>query len=53
VAERWVLDQPTVAGVIIGARLGYKEHVKDNLRVFSVKLDEIDNAAITAVQVKK
>ena len=32
VATRWVLDQPAVAAVIVGARLGESEHRADNLR---------------------
>ena len=35
VATRWVLDQPAVAAVIVGARLGESEHRADNLRIFS------------------
>ncbi len=31
VATRWVLDQPAVAAVIVGARLGEREHREDNL----------------------
>jgi diketogulonate reductase-like aldo/keto reductase len=30
----------------------YKQHVKDNRKVFSFKLDEQDKAAIAAVQQK-
>lgn len=49
VASRYVLQQPAVAGVIIGARLGEREHVEDNLRLFQFSLDagavrEIDAA---------
>mmetsp|Transcript_10617 Transcript_10617/g.17868 ORF Transcript_10617/g.17868 Transcript_10617/m.17868 type:complete len:487 (-) Transcript_10617:129-1589(-) len=53
VAQRWVLDQPAVGGVIVGVRFGYSEHVKDNRNVFSFQLDEEDRAAIAAVQKKK
>ena len=31
VATRWVLEQPAVAAVIVGARLGEREHRADNL----------------------
>ena len=44
VATRWVLDQPHVAGAIVGAR--YAEHLPDNLAVFRFALDEVDRAAI-------
>ena len=49
VASRYVLDQPAVAGVIAGARLGLSQHIEDNARVFGVKLDSEDEAAIGAV----
>ncbi|MGI9357082.1 MAG: aldo/keto reductase [Rhizobiaceae bacterium] len=42
VATRWVLEQPQVAAIIIGARLGENFHAKDNLRLFSFHLDEND-----------
>jgi enamine deaminase RidA (YjgF/YER057c/UK114 family) len=46
VATRWVLDQPAVAAVIVGARLGESEHRADNERVFSFKLDGEDLARL-------
>ncbi|MEJ2120330.1 MAG: aldo/keto reductase [Alphaproteobacteria bacterium] len=46
VASRWVLEQPAVAGVIIGARLGEREHRGDNLRLFSFALDAQDHAML-------
>ncbi len=49
VATRCILDQPTVAGVIVGARLGIAEHRADNERVFALALDEADRAQIQAV----
>ena len=48
VATRWVLEQPAVAAVIVGARLGESEHRADNLRLFSFALDEEDHARIDA-----
>jgi aryl-alcohol dehydrogenase-like predicted oxidoreductase len=51
VATRHVLDQPHVAGVIIGAR--YAEHLADNLAVFGFRLDQDDNAAIGNVLAKR
>jgi aryl-alcohol dehydrogenase-like predicted oxidoreductase len=47
VATRWVLDQPEVAGIIIGAR--YADHLPDNLAVFRFAMDEADRAALDAV----
>jgi len=46
VAARWVLDHPAVAAVIVGARLGEREHRSDNLRVFSFALDAADRALV-------
>lgn len=46
VASRWVLEQPAVAAVIIGARLGEREHRDDNLRLFSFALDAEDHRRI-------
>ncbi|WP_439596368.1 aldo/keto reductase [Falsiroseomonas sp.] len=47
VATRWVLDQPHVAGAIVGAR--YAEHLADNLTVFRFALNAADRAALEAV----
>jgi aryl-alcohol dehydrogenase-like predicted oxidoreductase/enamine deaminase RidA (YjgF/YER057c/UK114 family) len=48
VATRWVLDQPAVAAVVVGARLTQREHRADNLRLFDLALDEADRAVIDA-----
>ena len=48
VATRWVLEQPHVAGTIIGARLGEARHSDDNLRLFSFALDAEDHAMLDA-----
>ncbi len=42
VASRWVLEQPAVAAVIIGARLGERQHIDDTLRIFGFQLSEED-----------
>ena len=47
VASRWVLDQPQVGGVIIGAR--YARHLPQILQIFDFKLDAADHAQINAV----
>ena len=39
VACRYVLEQPAVAGIIVGARLGEYSHAGDNLRVLRMALD--------------
>ncbi|MFM9428911.1 aryl-alcohol dehydrogenase-like predicted oxidoreductase/enamine deaminase RidA (YjgF/YER057c/UK114 family) [Variovorax sp. GrIS 2.14] len=48
VATRWVLEQPAVAAVILGARLGEREHRADNLKLFDFALDHEDHAALNA-----
>jgi len=52
VAVRCILDKPTVAGVIVGARLGLAEHRAENGRVFSFTLDDADRAQIEAISAK-
>lgn len=49
VAVRAILDRPTVAGVIVGTRLGKSEHRADNARIFTFRLDREDMAKIEAV----
>ncbi len=45
-ASHYMLLQPAVAGVIIGARLGKSEHLAENEGLFSIQLDEADRASI-------
>lgn len=52
VACRWVLDQPAVAGIIVGARLGESEHLEDNRRLFRLALAADDRAAIEAASAR-
>lgn len=47
VATRWVLDKPTVAGVIVGARNA--NHVQDHRRLMTLRLDQEDRYRIDAV----
>jgi len=47
VAVRWLLEQPAVAAVIVGARLGQRDHHADNARAFDMELDEADRAALS------
>mmetsp|Transcript_24055 Transcript_24055/g.58187 ORF Transcript_24055/g.58187 Transcript_24055/m.58187 type:complete len:242 (+) Transcript_24055:99-824(+) len=49
VAQRYVLDQPQVGGVIIGARLSKGLHVNDNLATYDLKLTSEDYAKIDDV----
>lgn len=48
VATRWVLEAETVAGVIIGARLGEARHSDDNLKLFQFALDSEDHARLNS-----
>lgn len=52
VATRYILDQPAVAGVIVGVRLGASEHIEENLKVYDLRLDKQDHTEIAAVQRK-
>lgn len=47
VATRYILNQPQVAAVIIGAK--NSSHLEDNLRLFELKLDQSDNSQINQV----
>lgn len=49
VAVRFVLEQPSVAGAIVGARLGVSEHLQENAKVFSFALDPEDHEKIQEV----
>ena len=49
VAVRYVLDRPTVAGVIIGVRLSVTDHRTENARLFDLTLDTEDQDRIELV----
>jgi aryl-alcohol dehydrogenase-like predicted oxidoreductase/enamine deaminase RidA (YjgF/YER057c/UK114 family) len=49
VATRWVLEQPAVAAIIIGARIGENEHHDSNRQVFAFSLTADDHAALETV----
>ncbi|KAJ7289358.1 NADP-dependent oxidoreductase domain-containing protein [Mycena rebaudengoi] len=49
IATRWVLDQPCVGAVLLGARLGLSDHLDDNLKVFGFHLTSEDNTQIENV----
>lgn len=50
VASRFMLEQPAVGGVIIGARLGKSEHIQENTKLFQFKLTEEDKSSIKKAQ---
>ncbi len=49
VASRFILNQPAVAGVIIGARLGKSEHIQDNESLFSFELSPEEQGQIKSL----
>jgi aryl-alcohol dehydrogenase-like predicted oxidoreductase/enamine deaminase RidA (YjgF/YER057c/UK114 family) len=51
-ACRYILEQPTVGGIIIGARLGESEHIQENLRLFQFALDEASRSSLRAAMEK-
>ena len=44
ICSRYILDNPLVAGIIIGARLGQSNHIEDNLNILKTNIskDEIN-----------
>ncbi|HXE77063.1 MAG TPA: aldo/keto reductase [Rhodanobacter sp.] len=48
VASRYILEQPGVAGVIVGARLGQSEHIAENKALLEQSLDDADKEKIQA-----
>ena len=49
VAMRYIMDRPSVAGVIVGVRLGVAEHLENNAQVFGFELDPEDLGEIESV----
>ena len=52
VATRYILDKPSVAGVIIGVRLGIVDHINSNMQVFNFSLNKSDYDDIDVVCTK-
>lgn len=46
VASRYILEQPAVAGVIVGARLGQSEHIAENKALLTQSLDDAGRSRI-------
>jgi len=46
VASRYILEQPVVAGVIVGARLGQSEHIAENKALLAQSLGAADKQKI-------
>ncbi|XP_074268174.1 putative oxidoreductase At1g06690, chloroplastic isoform X1 [Silene latifolia] len=49
VAVKYILDQPAVAGSMIGVRLGLSDHIRDANAIFSLDLDEEDVESIREI----
>ena len=49
VGTRYILDRPSVAGVIVGVRLGVADHREDNAKVFDFVLTQADINEIEVV----
>jgi aryl-alcohol dehydrogenase-like predicted oxidoreductase len=49
VAVRYILEQPMVAGAIVGTRLGVSEHIAETKRVFGFQLSPEDYQEIHSV----
>lgn len=49
VATRWVLEQPAVAAIIIGARIGETAHHESNRQVFSFSLSPDEHVKLEKV----
>ncbi len=52
VATRYILDKPSVAGAIIGARLGISNHRNSNAQAFNFSLDKSDYDVIDTIGTK-
>ena len=48
VATRFIMEQPGVAAVIVGARLGERAHINDNARLCAFQLTADDRAELEA-----
>jgi aryl-alcohol dehydrogenase-like predicted oxidoreductase len=49
IAQRYVLEQPAVAGIIVGTRLGIAEHRTETAKVFEIQLDAADYQQLAMV----
>ncbi|MFY0592122.1 aldo/keto reductase [Roseivirga sp.] len=50
IASRYILENPAVGAVIVGARLGKSEHIADNNRMLEISLDKADIDLISQAQ---
>lgn len=52
IASRYILENPNVAAVIVGARLGERNHIVDNKKILQIDLSPEDNSTIKEAQQK-
>lgn len=50
ISSRYILENPAVGAVIVGARLGKSEHIADNQRLLDIVLDSEDVSRIKVAQ---
>jgi aryl-alcohol dehydrogenase-like predicted oxidoreductase len=50
ISSRYMLNQPQVAGIILGARLGESNHINENLGIFDIELSDKEISNIKSVQ---
>jgi aryl-alcohol dehydrogenase-like predicted oxidoreductase/enamine deaminase RidA (YjgF/YER057c/UK114 family) len=50
ISTRYMLENPHVAAVIVGARLGKSEHIADNLKIYDIQLSDEEVIQIQAAQ---
>ncbi|MDB4292175.1 aldo/keto reductase [Maribacter sp.] len=50
ISSRYILENPAVGAVIVGARLGESEHISDNQRILDIVLEPQDIAVIKKAQ---
>ena len=49
VAAKYMMDQPAVGAIILGARLGISEHISENKRIAQLQLSKQENESIRRV----
>ena len=47
ISSRYILEDPNVASVIIGARLGESDHISDNKKIYDVNFSEEDKKLLS------
>lgn len=52
IASRFILENPNVASVIVGARLGERNHIEDNKKMLAISLSSEDINTIKEAQKK-